>query len=109
MDLKKLQEEVNGRWGSQDANLCHVSDTNHALVHMTKALGKVADALNDAEHERRQPRAEDVEKYLADLVICAARFAYGAGVDLNVACIDRLSAKFPKAAQVAPSTTETAG
>lgn len=94
MDLKELQTEVNARWGSQDANLCHTSDTNHALVHMTKALGKVASALNDAEHEKRTPTAKEVETALADLVICAARFANGV-VDLDEACTLRLAEKFP--------------
>jgi len=95
MDLKKLQEEVNSRWGSQDYNLCHVSDTNHALVHMTKALGKIASATNDAEHEQRAPTPEETAKALADLVICAARFAHGSGVDLDAACFVRLAEKFP--------------
>jgi len=98
MEIKKLQEEVNGRWGSQDANLCHLSDTNHALVHLTKALGKIASALNDAEHEGRQMNACDVEKYLADLVICAARFGNGF-VDLDIACESRLAEKFPASAR----------
>jgi hypothetical protein len=94
MDIKKLQEEVNGRWGSQDYNLCHGSDSNHALVHMTKALGKVASALNDAEHEQRSCHAEEIEKALADLIICAARFANGI-TDLDEACTLRLAEKFP--------------
>jgi hypothetical protein len=94
MDIKKLQEEVNGRWGTQVANPCHHSDTSHALVHMTKALGKIASAFNDAEHEHRTPRSEEIEKYLADLVICASRFADGV-VDLDAACISRLNEKFP--------------
>lgn len=94
MDLKTLQEEVNGRWGSQDYNLCHRSDANHALVHMTKALGKIASAVNDAEHEQRACNAKEIEKSLADLVICAARFANDI-VDLDAACIARLAEKFP--------------
>ena len=94
MHLKELQDEVNTRWGSQDSNLCHKSDTNHALVHMTKALGKVASALNDAEHEQRAPRADEVSKALADLVICVARFAHGIA-DLDEACALRLAEKFP--------------
>lgn len=96
MDLKKLQDEVNRRWGSQDYNLCHTSDTNHAFVHMVKALGKMASAVNDAEHENRAPRSDEVAKFLADLVICATRFAYGASVDLDAACIERLVEKFPE-------------
>lgn len=94
MDIKKLQEEVNSLWASQIDNPCHRSaDPNHALVHMTKALGKLASALNDAEHEGRAIRSDEVAKYLADLVICAARFGNGA-VDLDAACASRLVEKF---------------
>jgi hypothetical protein len=98
MDIKKLQEEVNARWGSQDTNLCHRSNSNHALVHMMKALGKVASAVNDAEHEQRTIGPGEVDKYLADLVICAARFGHVDGmdmVDLDAACVARLAEKFP--------------
>jgi hypothetical protein len=95
MDLKKLQEEVNSRWELQVNNPCHRSaDANHALVHMTKALGKIASALNDAEHDQRKMENEETAKYLADLVICAARFANGL-VDLDAACAWRLAEKFP--------------
>jgi|SRR5271157_3815335 len=94
MDLKTLQDEVNGRWGSQASNPCHSSDENHALVHMTKALGKIASALNDAEHEHRAMRSDEIDKYLADLVICAARFGRNV-VDLDAACTVRLVEKFP--------------
>jgi hypothetical protein len=97
MDLDKLQSEVNARWGSQDANLCHTSDTNHALVHLMKALGKIASSVNDAEHERRAPTDTEVAKALADIVICAARFANGV-VDLDAACAARLAEKFPATA-----------
>jgi len=95
MDLRKLQEEVNGRWGRQDENPCYGSDTKHALVHMMKALGKLASALNDAEHEGRPLSWSQAHKPLADLVICAARFA-GDDVDLDAACTARLAEKFPR-------------
>lgn len=96
MDLKKLQEEVNSKWELQLGNPCHRSaDPNHALLHMTKALGKLASELNDAEHEERTLQSKEVDKYLADLVICAARFAHGV-VDLEAACVSRLAEKFPE-------------
>lgn len=96
MDIKKLQEEVNDRWRIQENNPCHRSDTtSHMIVHMTKALGKLASSLNDAEHERRLLRSDEIEKYLADLVICAARFADNV-VDLDTACVSRLTEKFPE-------------
>lgn len=94
MDLKKLQEEVNKRWENQKDNPCHGSDSNHALLHMTKALGKIASALNDAEHEDRTMSSTEIDKYLADLVICAARFSCNV-VDLDMACVERLEEKFP--------------
>lgn len=93
MDLAALQREVNARWSRQD-NPCSQSWPAHALLHMTKALGKVASALNDAEHQRRPVAAGEVERYLADLVICAARFGDGV-VDLDAACAARLAEKFP--------------
>jgi len=95
MDIKQLQEQVNSRWELQLNNPCHRSaDANHALVHMTKALGKLASALNDAEHEERALESEEVSKYLADLVICASRFG-NKFVDLDAACQARLAEKFP--------------
>jgi hypothetical protein len=94
MDLRKLQEEVNGRWERQDHNPCHGSDPKHALVHMMKALGKLASALNDAEHEGRALSWSQIHNPLADVVICAARFA-GDDCDLDAACVDRLREKFP--------------
>ena len=96
MELSKLQDEVNARWERQDANPCHGSDATHAFVHMTKALGKIASAWNDAEHQQRPLRHAEVDKYLADLVLCAARFAHGV-TDLDAACVARLAEKFPVA------------
>jgi hypothetical protein len=96
MHIKDLQLEVNKRWALQLNNPCHQSaDAGHALVHMMKALGKIASALNDAEHEKRPIRADEVEKHLADVVICAARFSDDI-IDLDVACADRLAEKFPQ-------------
>lgn len=93
MNLKDLQKRVNKAWGAQKGNPCHRSDPDHALLHMTKAIGKVASALNDAQHERRDLRPGEVDKYLADLVICAARFGFG-NCDLEAACEARLTEKF---------------
>lgn len=94
MDIRELQGEVNSRWERQLDNPCHKSaDAGHALIHLTKALGKVASALNDAEHEGRGLRPGEVDKYLADLVICAVRFGKGV-VDLDAAVTLRLAEKF---------------
>jgi hypothetical protein len=93
MEIAKLQEEVNSRWTAQKGNPCHLSEQGHALVHLMKALGKVAEAFNDAEHEQRVFRPGEVDKFLADLVICAARF--GQDLDLEAAVVARLAEKFP--------------
>lgn len=94
MDISELQRQVNTRWLCQTNNPCHTSaDAEHALLHITKAAGKLASALNDAQHEHRAFTEADVAKYVADLVICAARLC-GDTVDLNAACGSRLSEKF---------------
>lgn len=95
MKIEDLQACVNVRWELQKSNPCHQSSgPEHALLHMTKAMGKVASALNDAQHENREVREDEVAKYLADIMICAARFAHG-NVDLAAACRARLAEKFP--------------
>lgn len=105
MDIQRLQDEVNKRWELQIGNPCHHSaDANHALVHLTKALGKIASALNDAEHEHRTPRPEEIDKYLADLVICASRFGHNI-VDLDAACVARLAEKFPTQVSSSPQSS----
>ena len=94
MDIRTLQNEVNRRWELQIDNPCHQSaGPNHALIHIMKATGKFASALNDAEHEHRSLKRDDIAKYLADIVICAARF--GSNLDLDAACFERLQEKFP--------------
>lgn len=61
MNIDKLQREVNERWALQLGNPCHKSaGADHALLHLTKALGKVASALNDAQHEERVVQPEEV-------------------------------------------------
>jgi hypothetical protein len=94
MNLKNLQEEVNSRWEIQENNPCHGSDPDHTLKHLMMALGEIARGLNSAEHEGRTLRPGEVDKYLADLVICAARLADNV-VDLDAACGLRLTEKFP--------------
>jgi NTP pyrophosphatase (non-canonical NTP hydrolase) len=96
MEIRELQRVINERWSRQLGNPCHKSaDPDHALLHLTKALGKVASAVNDAKHEERSVRQDEVEKYLADLVICSMRFAHGVGLDLSLACGARVAEKFP--------------
>jgi len=91
-----IQNEVARRWSHELDNPCHLSATpNHSLLHILKASGKIATALNDAEHEQRKLAPEEVAKYLADLVICASRFAALTGVNLDAATEARIAEKFP--------------
>lgn len=48
----------------------------HALLHATKALGKIAGAIEPVDHKDEvELDVNDVAKYLADLVICASRMS----------------------------------
>lgn len=95
MTVSDLQMVVNERWSRQLDNPCHTSaDAAHALLHITKAVGKLAAATNDAQHANREIRHDEVAKYLADIVICAARFANGV-VNLDTVCAARIAEKFP--------------
>lgn len=50
-------------------------DFQHALLHVTKAAGKLATVINEAEHCGHDFRHDCVAPYIADLVICALRMA----------------------------------
>lgn len=84
-------------------------DFDHALLHVHKAGGKLAGIINDAEHggvDWADPtmRAE-VEKYVADLVICALRMATtcpNGQIDLQTAVEKRLFEKNNQLAAEAP-------
>lgn len=71
-------------------------DFGHALLHVTKALGKLAAVVNDAEHGGSEFTPEEVDPYVADLVICALRLANtcpGRVIDLEAAVLDRIEGK----------------
>lgn len=75
-------------------------DFGHALLHVHKAGGKLAAIIDDAEHagyDWADPaKRSDVEKYVADLVICALRLANTCPdgvIDLQRAVEQRLLAK----------------
>ena len=66
----------------------------HALLHVMKAAGKLAGLIEIDDHLCGSYVVKDLEKYLADLVICAARMASMAPnvkVDLEVALRERLA------------------
>jgi len=71
-------------------------DFGHALLHVQKAAGKLAAVVNDAEHGGSEFTKEEIDPYIADLVICALRMANvcpGRTIDLETAIIERLENK----------------
>lgn len=71
-------------------------DFGHALLHVTKACGKLAAVVNDAEHAGSEFSQEEVDRYVADLVVCALRMANtcpGRTIDLQRAVEDRIESK----------------
>jgi hypothetical protein len=75
-------------------------DFGHALVHVTKASGRLAELVDNIDHDRDttdDPElAEKYSKYLADLVVCALRMANtfpGQHINLERAVIERLEIK----------------
>jgi hypothetical protein len=75
-------------------------DFDHALLHIVKASGKLAGIIDQAEHagydwDRLENRAE-VEKYVADLVICALRMSNSCPegvIDLQSSVENRIGSK----------------
>ncbi len=100
MNILQIQNQL--PWGIEYSEAFQQSpspfkDFQHALLHVTKAGGKLAAIVEDADHGRPNlfPK-QDVEKYLADLVICAMRMANTnptGKIDLQRAVIDRLESK----------------
>ncbi len=85
-------------------------DFGHALLHIHKAGGKLATILDEAEHggyDWANPvKRADVEKYVADMVICALRMATtcpDGQIDLQRAVEDRLISKNNQLAEAAPA------
>lgn len=71
-------------------------DFAHALTHVMKAAGKLAALVNDAEHGGCEFKPEEVDPYVADLVVCALRMANtcpGRMIDLERAVVERIETK----------------
>lgn len=97
--LRELQASL--PWTSHShrdfrANPITHKDFGHALLHVHKAGGKLAELVDVAEHKGHDFNHADVEKYVADLVICAMRMANtcpNGAIDLQAAVERRLTAK----------------
>lgn len=84
-------------------------DFGHALLHIHKAGGKLASIVDEAEHagfDWADPaKRAEVEKYVADMVICALRLANTCPdgvIDLQRAVETRLTSKNNLLAETAP-------
>lgn len=109
--LADIQRSINSRWGSSEYGPAFLDrtdpqrDAHHAALHIVKAAGKLAGALDDLDHARYvMLTAAEVRvaaaNALADLVICAARVAsqwpaHDGPIDLAEAVTRRIAEKFP--------------
>lgn len=100
MNITEIQEKLPwGKFYSERFRALDLpyKDFQHALAHVAKATGKLFAMIDDADHgvEPAFPKA-DVEKYLADLVICAIRAANvnpSGSFDLGAAVVRRIEDK----------------
>ncbi|MGH8898458.1 MAG: hypothetical protein ACRDZ4_15935 [Egibacteraceae bacterium] len=99
MTLTDLQERVRRAWTNatysaafNTSGIPH-KDYAHALLHMVKATGKLAAIIDDLDHGKEIE--DDPGKYVADLVICAARFCDASGLHLESIVELRCAAKLP--------------
>lgn len=110
MSTKTLREiQTGAMWGAHtysrefNADPRPHHDAAHAVLHITKATGKVAGLLDDLDHAQDFVAAitgtchrDDVARYLADVVICALRAANtwpGGAIDMTNAIEARLRGK----------------
>lgn len=99
MTIQDVQDRVREGWTnatySPEFNASGVvhKDLAHALLHVQKAAGKLAAIVDDLDHGKEP--SDDPGKYIADLVICAARAANCSGLSLNGIVGLRLAVKVP--------------
>ena len=105
--LKRIQAELPKLWTNEDyskefnASPSKYKDFQHALAHVSKAVGRLWEMVELADHcpaENVEPHFDqaDVKKYLADLVICSLRMAVKnptGEIDLEKAVFDRIEEK----------------
>jgi hypothetical protein len=116
MTIRELQENL--PWGAHNysdrfkANDAPHRDYAHAYLHVMKALGKLAPALDDADHidnvvgafQAHPPAA----RYIADIIICAVRMAStcpDGPIDVEKALDDRIMEIEAKSAARAAKVT----
>jgi hypothetical protein len=104
--LKYLQTVLPGLWTQElysqefQERSSIYKDFQHALLHVGKALNRLNEMVEEADHDGvyRSFPSDDVEKYLADIVISTLRLAIknpgtGGEIDLEKAVIRRIEQK----------------
>jgi len=82
-NIKRLQDGLKKLWTNElysaefNASPVEHKDFDHALKHVFKAATRLLEMTEDGDHHGKMNplQADQVEKYLADLVICAVRLA----------------------------------
>jgi len=103
--LKEIQAALPKAWTQEsysdtfNASPSEYRDFQHALWHVVKATAKLGEMVEIQDHAEREVvnfRKEDVEKYLADIVISSVRLAIknpSGKIDLESAVLRRLKQK----------------
>jgi len=100
--LKVLQGELPKLWTDElyskefKESPSRYKDFQHALLHVMKVTGRLIEMVEEADHGYQPFKVSDVEKYLADLVICTVQLALkspGGPIDLEKAVLDRIERK----------------
>lgn len=106
--IRFLQEELPKLWTDEfyskefQGSKSEYRDFQHAILHLTKTLGRLATFVEEADHQGAPGHAfmyfpkPEIEKYLADLVIVAIRMAIKnptGMVDLEMAIFRRIEEK----------------
>jgi len=113
--LKILQEELPKLWTGElysqefKASPSCYKDFQHALLHIMKAAGKLLEMVEEADHAGPESMFEGSSKYIADLVICAARLAIknpAGAIDLQEAVLNRIYRKMGKKLEIVVACEE---
>lgn len=101
LSLPQVQGQVRASWTLESYSAEFLAsgpparrDITHALLHVTKAMGRIAGLVDELDHGRKVGWHE-LMPFVADLVICAARITnvIPDAVDLGRAVAGRLDAK----------------
>jgi hypothetical protein len=82
---------------------------SHQLHHVMRAAGQLASVVDAAEHSGTTWSAEEVDPYLADLIICVLRMSHavpGRTIDLEKVLVERIEqmnhVRVPRDEELAP-------